>query len=37
MLGDIRHWTAAGTGPGVYTFGWTSTVRTWAQYDAISN
>ena len=29
--------TAAGTGPGVYTFGWTSTVRTWAQYDAISN
>ncbi len=29
--------TAAGTGPGVYTLGWTSTARTWAQYDAISN
>jgi poly-gamma-glutamate capsule biosynthesis protein CapA/YwtB (metallophosphatase superfamily) len=31
-VADIRY-----AGPGVYTFGWTSTTRTWAQYDAISN
>ncbi len=29
--------TAAGTGPGVYKFGWQSNATTWAQYDAISN
>ncbi len=29
--------TAAGTGPGVATFGWESDATTWAQGDAISN